>query len=904
MWNAFGKGPGVYQGGGYVGKAQGWEFVSRYRGERDKEKGQEKSHSPHRYMSSSSSSVPAAAAYEEPKEGAALRAHGNKCELHSQHLKLKRKVEDLKKRHGQEKEAWVKEKEALLREVAQIQAGENRRILLDLRSVLAVVQTELRKEEQRRSDLQLQYSNDKCAWELEKAELKCRIAQLESKANKQHTDKAALDLKDTFRREREEQKRLLADTHTAAMDLRKQLENNERNWNKEKLELLERFDNERKEWESQLKEMQNMIEELYQEVKTRRENSLNGQEQSVSTEVLRLSLHSPSSDSSELSEKVELSYHPDAKANPTQMETIPFDEPEQEINTSSAKKKNRPLFVDDLVTEKLEEASKSPNRKPTGNEKKKCTSALNAALREIAKVSEELCSYQEEIRKKPNHRRMKSCSFLEGLKENQNEVKTPETVIGFNSDTQAFNTAFDSFNDTEEIHNWKNGMCISSNSKELSRDSPSDADTTDKAPLRKKEAPPVPPRSTSWYLTSSFPAFSQTSETLLKDIRFQSQGDISGENCNSPPIGKNSEASVHENNDVELLNTLVTPVENDVDFKCTKSSSHSRWSGDVSENGIGFHNKSSAFSPVQKSFSNANTLSSERYHSHVYSCGLEYLNSLLPPTASHTNVLSPSTITGHSVHSPTVVAHTETDKVPRNEILEAKTEEFNRILFQTDKHKTAPCADAGFQSSAHDDKQNGSKSECSLYITESDNVLGQFSSHRSSSAFSEYIPANSQNNTRPTGQGKPINGFVVNNSYHHMLDEYNWRPGSFSGRPRSSDSRSNFGVVEKILKSYEKAADRSVQKSNCGATQPIKCDTDALFQCLNLLKIEKETQVIQKQLGVPVVQQTMHDKARHNVPEVCGFVSEFGKPANFFSWEKVFSSSQTSKPSLTVSMGS
>uniref|UniRef100_H3A2Z6 MTCL family member 3 n=1 Tax=Latimeria chalumnae TaxID=7897 RepID=H3A2Z6_LATCH len=550
--------------------------VRGYRGERDKEKGQEKSHSPHRYMSSSSSSVPAAAAYEEPKEGAALRAHGNKCELHSQHLKLKRKVEDLKKRHGQEKEAWVKEKEALLREVAQIQAGENRRILLDLRSVLAVVQTELRKEEQRRSDLQLQYSNDKCAWELEKAELKCRIAQ-----NLEYSDACCLMVNgsplsppptrttNTFRREREEQKRLLADTHTAAMDLRKQLENNERNWNKEKLELLERFDNERKEWESQLKEMQNMIEE---------------------------------------------------------------------------------------------------------------------ALREIAKVSEELCSYQEEIRKKPNHRSVFcACSCLkEGLKENQNEVKTPETVIGFNSDTQAFNTAFDSFNDTEEIHNWKNGMCISSNSKELSRDSPSDADTTDKAPLRKKEAPPVPPRSTSWYLTSSFPAFSQTSETLLKDIRFQSQGDISGENCNSPPIGKNSEASVHENNDVELLNTLVTPVENDVDFKCTKSSSHSRWSGDVSENGIGFHNKSSAFSPVQKSFSNANTLSSERYHSHVYSCGLEYLNSLLPPTASHTNVLSPSTITGHSVHSPTVVAHTETDKVPRNEILEAKTEEFNRILFQTD----------------------------------------------------------------------------------------------------------------------------------------------------------------------------------------------------------------------------
>lgn len=46
------------------------------------------------------------------------------------------------------------------------------------------------------------------------------------------------------------------------MDLRKQLENTEKNWNKEKMELLERFDNERKEWECQWKLMQKKIEEV------------------------------------------------------------------------------------------------------------------------------------------------------------------------------------------------------------------------------------------------------------------------------------------------------------------------------------------------------------------------------------------------------------------------------------------------------------------------------------------------------------------------------------------------------------------------------------------------------------------------------------------------------------------
>lgn len=45
------------------------------------------------------------------------------------------------------------------------------------------------------------------------------------------------------------------------MDLH-ELENTERNWNKEKMELLERFDNERKEWECQWKLMQKKIEEV------------------------------------------------------------------------------------------------------------------------------------------------------------------------------------------------------------------------------------------------------------------------------------------------------------------------------------------------------------------------------------------------------------------------------------------------------------------------------------------------------------------------------------------------------------------------------------------------------------------------------------------------------------------
>lgn len=66
----------------------------------------------------------------------------------------------------------------------------------------------------------------------------------------------------TLRREQQEQKRLLADTHTVAMDLRCRLEHCERGWLRERSELLERFNLERKEWESQLRDMQRKIEEV------------------------------------------------------------------------------------------------------------------------------------------------------------------------------------------------------------------------------------------------------------------------------------------------------------------------------------------------------------------------------------------------------------------------------------------------------------------------------------------------------------------------------------------------------------------------------------------------------------------------------------------------------------------
>lgn len=77
-----------------------------------------------------------------------------------------------------------------------------------------------------------------------------------------HSPRESRSESSTLRREREEQRRILADTQSAAMDLRFRLEHSERDWLREKAELLERFDVERREWENQLKDMQRKLEEV------------------------------------------------------------------------------------------------------------------------------------------------------------------------------------------------------------------------------------------------------------------------------------------------------------------------------------------------------------------------------------------------------------------------------------------------------------------------------------------------------------------------------------------------------------------------------------------------------------------------------------------------------------------
>lgn len=83
--------------------------------------------------------------------------------------------------------------------------------------------------------------------------------QLEGKAGKTSaagTDVDPPDLKVALKRECEEHQHLLADSYAAVMDLTKQLQISERNWSREKLELLEHFNQERSQWEQRLHDAQ------------------------------------------------------------------------------------------------------------------------------------------------------------------------------------------------------------------------------------------------------------------------------------------------------------------------------------------------------------------------------------------------------------------------------------------------------------------------------------------------------------------------------------------------------------------------------------------------------------------------------------------------------------------------
>ncbi|XP_069469498.1 microtubule cross-linking factor 1 isoform X2 [Ambystoma mexicanum] len=157
----------------------------------------------------------------------------------------------------------------------QKQASENRRLLSALKCLLDDFQSELWEKERERLELQQQYAKERAGWEVEGAKLKCHLEQLDGKSEKLLEETSPTESKGAFKREREEHKKLLAESHSLMMDLRWQVQHSEKNWNRERGDLIDRFKCERRDWEQQKKDLQRKIEQLQKDVKTQRTETLN-----------------------------------------------------------------------------------------------------------------------------------------------------------------------------------------------------------------------------------------------------------------------------------------------------------------------------------------------------------------------------------------------------------------------------------------------------------------------------------------------------------------------------------------------------------------------------------------------------------------------------------------------------
>ncbi|XP_042185545.1 LOW QUALITY PROTEIN: microtubule cross-linking factor 1-like [Oncorhynchus tshawytscha] len=162
----------------------------------------------------------------------------------------------------------------------QTQVGENRRVLQAVRSLLEEFRLELREEENRRCQLQQIYANDKASWEVKWAEMKCHVAQLEEERREEKGEVRGEARGETqgggggdkdwaFKQEREEHRCLLAESHSTSLDLHWKLQQGEKRWGRERRGLLERFDQERQEWDSNMRNMHHKMERLQRELNVR-----------------------------------------------------------------------------------------------------------------------------------------------------------------------------------------------------------------------------------------------------------------------------------------------------------------------------------------------------------------------------------------------------------------------------------------------------------------------------------------------------------------------------------------------------------------------------------------------------------------------------------------------------------
>ncbi|KAM3931785.1 uncharacterized protein KIAA0408 homolog [Leptodactylus fuscus] len=727
----------------------------------------------------------------------------NTLGLREQNLLLKKKCDDLRRRHRKEREVWKTEKERLLKEVTELKAGENRGVLLELKAVLEVIQREQRREDKKWTDFLLQFLNDRCGWEAERIELRQYISKLEDISAKTCANQNSPNNKKDTKTENSEQKLSLEGNIAAAMEVRTQLDNNEQNWKVEKMEMLERFDSERKEWECQWKIMQKKIEELYQEVKLRREMNLNGAEDRLEEKMLQFSV-------------------PYSKVEPKKTANVG----RQNDIFSMQPNRNNSIWLNDYLHGKMEKKEvkmPSQNHHVCSIESEKSIAqrmsktendTLNDALKEIARVSEELCKYQEEIQTRTNCKKAVSDStFGESrrslqVKATRNPTSYPKMATNKQKEhvSSSSKPAQVSFSTTGQSQKQKDGRSL---------------DTQDTV---------FSSINFSWPLSNS----------LFQD-KIPAMNDL------APITSQKVTTDIELNNNDEELCPL--------EWLC----------------GIGGLEDGNFTDTLFNSFTDINNSTPEMNKQNLSVSQNHFFNS---------DSLYPEMIMlGHSTVS-SAYAYGNTIK---NGKLAAKIDEFNRVVFKAGRGNTVS------QEESMDVVLDIDEELLSPPVSQH-SVTGQVITEPLIVAEIREPPCalSVSHNTKvekPTAQRQQTNGPLATCSYNNSLQKHNWKGINLSGRPRSADSRSNYGVVEKLLKSYETKVAAPVCKSKPSASKWTQSNfrltdnsPDALAECLEILHLEQTAKVLQNDVHWYSHQDSLNLK----LPEVSRTLSSekgFSRPA-------------------------
>lgn len=184
------------------------------------------------------------------------------------------------------------------------------------------------------------------------------------------------------------------------------------------------------------------------------------------------------------------------------------------------------------------------------------------------------------------------------------------------------------------------------------------------------EAPPIPPRTSSWNLSTSVQPETELHipESPLPTMRkCHSPCSLLDRKCSSPSIVRKFGAMLQENEGKILIDGLVASCSAPANAKCHSGCCHNRWSCDASK----LTERKAADAHVQKSFSEVNILTA-RKDLHA-GCGAQ-----LPPSVKDL----PLDLLLSSLETSPASLQKQVSK--RNITLEQKTAEFNRTLFQAE----------------------------------------------------------------------------------------------------------------------------------------------------------------------------------------------------------------------------